>query len=70
MQESCNQNENVQTKVAQIIHYLYDQEIVDEDAILTWHEDLDEDNFLRKSLKKLVEWLEQSSEEESSDDED
>lgn len=44
-------------------------ELITEDAILQWHEDLDDDvEWLKVALKKLIEWLEASSDEESSDD--
>lgn len=70
--ESCDQDSNLLAKVGQIIHYLYDKELLTEDAILSWYHDLDEDisGTIKNSLKKLVDWLEAASEEESSDDDD
>lgn len=71
MQECCEQQETVRLKVAQIFHYLYDKELVNEEAILAFYDQLDDDsNGLKSALKKLVDWLEASSEEESEDDDD
>lgn len=73
LQESCHQNETLKSKIAQIIHFLYDKEIITEESILSWHDELDDDKeWIRNSLSKLIEWLNASSEEEeeeSSDDE-
>lgn len=41
-----------------------------EEAILNWHEGLEDGSDIKKNLKQLVDWLNQSSEEESDDDED
>lgn len=74
IEEMCDQNDNIKAKVAQIIHYLYDKEILSEDSILKWHNDIDNANssnkWLKQSMKKLVDWLMESSEEESSEEED
>uniref|UniRef100_U5EJL2 Translation initiation factor eIF2B subunit epsilon n=1 Tax=Corethrella appendiculata TaxID=1370023 RepID=U5EJL2_9DIPT len=71
IEEFFNQNEIVRPKLAQVIHFLYDKELLTEDAILLWHEQISEEsNWMKTSLAKLIAWLEQSSEEESSDDEE
>lgn len=70
-QESCHQNEKLKSKIAQIIHFLYDKEIITEESILSWHNELDDDKeWIRNSLEKLIEWLNASSEEESSSDDE
>lgn len=71
-EDACNENNVLRPKIAQLIHYLYDKEIVSEDAILAWYGELDDDemDWMRKSLSKLIAWLEESSEEESEDDDD
>lgn len=44
---------------------MYDKEILTEEAILSWNEDLDEESeWVKASISKLVAWLEESSEEE------
>jgi len=72
LEECFNEQISLKSKAAAIIHYLYDKEYLTEKAILMWHDEINEDDFdwLRDSLKKLIEWLNQSSEEESSEDDD
>lgn len=72
LQETCAQEELIQAKIAQLMHYLYEKDYLTEDVILEWHEQLDEneDATLKKSLSKLVDWLMQSSEEDDDDDDD
>lgn len=61
----------MKSKIAQIIHFLYDKEIITEESILSWHGELDDDKeWIRNTLSKLIEWLSASSEEESSGDND
>lgn len=57
--------EFLKARVLKIVHYLYDKEYVSEEAILNWHNSMEKDSEIRSSLKQLVEWLNQSSEEES-----
>lgn len=69
VEECCQQNETIQSKVAQIFHYLYNKEMVNEETILAFYGQLDDDSvWLKNALKKLVDWLEASSEEESDDE--
>ncbi|KNC34651.1 hypothetical protein FF38_10276 [Lucilia cuprina] len=72
LEDIYEENEFVREKISQIVHYLYDKDFVTEEAVLSWYEDLDEDNHatLRKSLFKLIEWLQQSSDEDEDDDSD
>lgn len=71
-EDVCHENEAIKSKVAQLIHYLYDKEYVTEEAILVWYEELEKEEtmWMHKALAKLVTWLQQSSEEESDGDED
>ncbi|XP_055913277.1 translation initiation factor eIF-2B subunit epsilon [Eupeodes corollae] len=71
IEECCEEQPALRAKVAQIIHYLYDKEIVSEEAIRLWHKELDDDEstWLKAPLAKLIDWLDQSSE-GSSDEED
>ena len=62
------ENDNLKQRIVKIVHYLYDKEYVSEDAILLWHENMEDDNSLKNTLKQLVDWLNQSSEEESDDE--
>lgn len=80
--ESCGQCERLRGRLAQIVHHLYDADILSEEAILGWHTELsDADDvatrWVRDALSKLVAWLEAESsdddeegeEDESSDEE-
>lgn len=69
VEDCCNQEEEFKAKVAQIVHYLYDKDYVAEDAILEWYENLsDESEWMKTHLKKLIDWLMASSEEESEEE--
>lgn len=59
-------------KISQVVHYLYDKDIVSEEAIQGWYTQLDikEHATLRQSLANLIDWLNQSSEDEDDDEED
>lgn len=70
IEESCHQSERLKSKIAQIIHYLYDKEIITEESILAWHDDLDDDKlWIRSSIQKLIDWLNETSEEDDDDSE-
>lgn len=69
--ECCDEQPALRAKVAQIVHYLYDKEFVSEDSIRTWHSELDDDSeWLRAPLQKLIEWLDQSSEDDDGSSEE
>jgi len=71
IEESCHQNETLKSKLAPIIHFLYNKDIISEQSILMWHEGLDDSkDWIRVSLSELINWLNESSEEESSDEEE
>ncbi|KAL1398550.1 hypothetical protein pipiens_008873 [Culex pipiens pipiens] len=59
----------VGAKIAAVVHFLYEKDYVAEEAILEWHGGIDEEDT-RKALAKLVEWLNQSSEEEEESDDE
>lgn len=70
LEDIYEENEFAREKISQIVHYLYDKDFVSEDAVLVWYEQLDEEEHanLRKSLLKLIDWLQQSSDEEDEED--
>lgn len=71
IEECCEEQPALRTKIAQIVHYLYDKEFVSEEAIRMWHNELDDDvEWLKTPLKKLIEWLDQSSEGSSEEEDD
>jgi hypothetical protein len=54
--------------VSKIIHYLFEEDILSEVAILKWYPTTT--GTLREKMKPLIEWLEEDSEESSEDDSD
>ncbi|CAO1410861.1 unnamed protein product [Diamesa tonsa] len=66
--ECCDESLPLKQKLPNVVKFLYDEDVITEDVILSWYSDLDEDKeWVKTSLKKIVEWLEQASEEEDSD---
>lgn len=54
-----------------MIHLLYEADVVDEDSLNEWFEDLKENEstlVTQTSLLKFFEWLQQASEESESDE--
>lgn len=73
--DSCGQSDTLRGRVAQIVHNLYDQDVLSEEAILKWHAELvagseESSKWVRAALGKLVAWLEESSDEDDSDDDE
>ncbi|XP_052866451.1 translation initiation factor eIF-2B subunit epsilon [Anopheles cruzii] len=68
-EEMSQSNETIRSKIAQLVHYLYESDLMREDVIIEWYEDLD-DESLKKALCKLVEWLNESSDEEGEEDDE
>lgn len=50
-----------------LIKYMYDIDIIEEDAILQYYNDCD-DILQKKSLRPFVEWLNEADEESDEDD--
>ncbi|XP_058832919.1 translation initiation factor eIF-2B subunit epsilon [Topomyia yanbarensis] len=71
LEESAQQDEVIRTKIAKLVHYLYERDFVTEEVILEWHEEMEDDGegSVKRSLAKLVDWLMQSSEEDDDEDE-
>ncbi|OWR48620.1 translation initiation factor eIF-2B subunit epsilon [Danaus plexippus plexippus] len=71
VEESCLKNEWLDGKAGQVIHLLYEADVVDEDSLLEWFEDLKENEsplINQTSVVKFFDWLQEASEE--SDDSD
>lgn len=61
----------VKKNIAKIIHFLYENDVITEFAILKWHKSLfEEQNPLSENpaLNKLIEWLNEASEESEESD--
>ncbi|XP_053599971.1 translation initiation factor eIF2B subunit epsilon [Plodia interpunctella] len=71
VEESCVKCEWLHEKTGQVIHLLYEADVVDEDSLNEWFEDLKENEstlVTQTSLLKFFEWLQQASEESESDE--
>lgn len=71
VEDSCINNEWLTGKAGQIVHLLYDADVIDEDSLLEWYGDLkqDESPILKQiSLIKFFAWLQQASEESEESD--
>lgn len=64
MQLSFKEQPLLLAKAGEILHFFYDKEVISEEVITNWYIELDEE-LKSKSLKQLIAWLEQASEEES-----
>lgn len=60
-----NKPEVVGNWFAKAVHFLYEADVVGENVILEWHSDLPEESPLKGLLKQLIEWLEESEEDDS-----
>ncbi|XP_045492377.1 translation initiation factor eIF-2B subunit epsilon [Colias croceus] len=71
VEDSCIKNEWLNGKAGQVLHLLYDADVIDEDSLLEWYEDLKEDEseiVNQTSLVKFFEWLQEASEESEESD--
>ncbi|KAK6738470.1 hypothetical protein RB195_020523 [Necator americanus] len=56
--------------IARLVHFLYnDLDVLEEDAILEWTSSIDESSELNRIMKPIVEWLQQDSDEDESEEE-
>ncbi|XP_026765350.2 translation initiation factor eIF-2B subunit epsilon [Galleria mellonella] len=70
IEDSCIKCEWLDGKAGQILHLFYEDDVVDEDSLLEWREDLKENEspiFNQTSILKFFEWLQEASEESDSD---
>ncbi|XP_013185586.2 translation initiation factor eIF-2B subunit epsilon [Amyelois transitella] len=70
VEESCIKCEWLHEKAGQVIHLLYEADVVDEDSLNEWFEDLKKNEspiVAQTAFVKFFEWLQQASEESESD---
>ncbi|XP_059060000.1 translation initiation factor eIF-2B subunit epsilon [Achroia grisella] len=70
VEDSCIKCEWLDGKAGQIVHLFYEADVVDEDSLLEWYEDLKENEspiMSQSSIVKFFEWLQEASEESDSD---
>uniref|UniRef100_A0A6B2E7N3 Translation initiation factor eIF2B subunit epsilon n=1 Tax=Phlebotomus kandelakii TaxID=1109342 RepID=A0A6B2E7N3_9DIPT len=66
IQDMCQERENLKSRVSQIIHFFYNVDLLSEEAIVSWYEELGEDaKWLKEGLKKLIVWFQEASSDES-----
>lgn len=66
VEDSCIKLPSLEDKCGQIVHLLYEADVVDEDSLLEWYDDLKESESVvlkQPALIKFFEWLSQASEE-------
>lgn len=66
LQDSCIKCEWLDGRAGQIVHLLYDADVVDEDSLVDWYDEMKENESpLAKqvSVIKFFEWLQEASEE-------
>ncbi|KAJ0179353.1 hypothetical protein K1T71_005065 [Dendrolimus kikuchii] len=66
VEDSCIKFAYLEDKCGQIVHLLYEADVVDEDSLLEWYDDLMESESVilkQPNLIKFFEWLQQASEE-------
>ncbi|XP_023947314.2 translation initiation factor eIF-2B subunit epsilon [Bicyclus anynana] len=71
VEDSCIKNEWLNGKAGQVIHLLYESDIVDEDSLTEWFRDLKENESVlvdQTSVVKFFEWLQEASEESEDSD--
>lgn len=65
--ECCEENDNLKSKAMHIVKFMYDKDLLTEDVILAWYEDV-EMMWVKKSLQPLIKWFQEAESEESSDE--
>ncbi|EFA81106.1 bacterial transferase hexapeptide repeat-containing protein [Heterostelium album PN500] len=77
IQDYCDENDDIKKVVHFVLHELYNTNVLEEEAILSWAEELEgdkeaseEDLQYLKQCSQLIEWLRSAEEEEEDDDED
>uniref|UniRef100_A0A182PFE7 Translation initiation factor eIF2B subunit epsilon n=1 Tax=Anopheles epiroticus TaxID=199890 RepID=A0A182PFE7_9DIPT len=68
-EEMCPISETVRAKIPQLVHFLYEADLIAEEVIIKWYDGL-EDDSIKAVLSKLVQWLQESSEEDDDEDDD
>lgn len=70
LQDSCIKCQWLEGRAGQVIHLLYEADVLDEDSLVEWYEELKEDESplaKQASVVKFFEWLQEASEESESD---
>lgn len=65
--ECCEENDKLKSKMMLIVRFLYDKDVLTEDGIVSWYEDV-EMEWVKKSMQPMIKWLEEAESEDSDDD--
>ncbi|KFB49935.1 hypothetical protein ZHAS_00017968 [Anopheles sinensis] len=68
-EEMSQSYEFIRAKLVQLVHFLYEGDLVSEEVIIRWYDEV-EDETLKSAFSKFVEWLNESSDDDDDDDED
>uniref|UniRef100_A0A915BVK3 Translation initiation factor eIF2B subunit epsilon n=1 Tax=Parascaris univalens TaxID=6257 RepID=A0A915BVK3_PARUN len=64
VEEFLNANTAFKSITAKVVHMLYEEDIVDEDAILEWHRSVADDAQIRAIVAPIIDWLQEEDDEE------
>lgn len=62
--ECCEENQNLKPKLMHIVKFFYDKDLLSEDHVVSWYEDVEMD-WVKKALLPLIKWFEEAESEES-----
>ncbi|VDK28759.1 unnamed protein product [Gongylonema pulchrum] len=68
IEDYLNAKPSFESKVAKVVHLFYEEDIIDENAIVEWYGTLSEHSPVKAAVRPIVDWLKEASDDESGDD--
>jgi translation initiation factor eIF-2B subunit epsilon len=62
--ECCEESENLKSKLMHVVKFLYDKDVLTEDAIQEWFDEVESD-WVKKSLQPIIDWFQEAESDES-----
>lgn len=62
--ECCEEDENLKSKFMHVVKFLYDKDVLTEDAIIEWYDDVQHE-WVKNSLQPIIKWFQEAESEES-----